>query len=308
MSSMNVGDLHNTALALYQTSTGIFWSALPVAFLLSFLGIYTSGQISGEKFGSLFRRLIIAILLLVAFPEISRAFHDLEASLIDAFGGDTDLIKVFAHVGERSKEIREAGALNWLKVGQIGLSIISVLSFLILAVVRHFLDVLHLMTWNLLHILGPLALLGCLFESWSHVPRGIFTGMLELSLWKPTWVILGRLLLAAGFGETPADPSQWFDTAVLNFSVAALMACTPILVHGFLSGSIASLGGATIQTAISAAGGFLAQAPTRLMTKGATIATSGVKRASTHFVRHLSASRNKAPKPGSPPRLPQPKK
>ena len=60
-------------------------------------------------------------------------------------------------------------------------------------------------------------------------------GMLELSLWKPTWVILGRLLLAAGFGETPADPSEWFDTAVLNFSVAALMACTPILVHGFLT-------------------------------------------------------------------------
>jgi hypothetical protein len=277
MNLSQLDDLHGTALGLFQVSAGIFWHALPVAFLLAIMGIYAGGQISGDRFVSLFRRVLIAIALLVAFPQISQAFTDLESGLIDSFGGEESLTQVFAQVSQRAHDLKSAGALDWLRVGQIGLTLISTISFLILAIVRHFLDVLHIMTWNLLHIFGPLALLGCLFESWSHIPKGIFTGMLELSLWKPTWVILGRLLLAGGFGETPTDPSQWFDTAVMNFSVAALMATTPILVHGFLSGTIASIGGATIGSALSGAGGFLANAPLKLASKGASLATSAVK-------------------------------
>ena len=251
-------------------SQGIFWDMLPVAFLFAILLIYAKGEISGQKLESLFRRLLVAIALLVAFPEISSYATGLETYLVNAFGGETALTTVFAHVGDRARDIRDAGAGDWLKFGQIALTIISTLSFLILAVVRHFLDVLHLTTWNLLNILGPISLVGCLFDSWQQVPKGIFVGMLELSLWKPVWVVLAQLLVAIGFGETPTDPSQWFDTAVMNFAVAGLMASTPMIVHGLLSGTLASVGSGVLQTAISGAGATLVGLPVRAIRGGAS--------------------------------------
>ena len=78
-----------------------------------------------------------------------------------------------------------------------------------------------------------------------------------------------------GFGETPADPSQWFDTAVMNFAVAGLMASTPMIVHGILSGTLASVGAGVLQTALSGTGAMLAGMPMRALTKGENTATRG---------------------------------
>lgn len=276
---------------MYQKSVGLFWIMLPVALLLSLLLMYMSGEVTGGKLESLFRRLIIAIILLVAFPEISHAIRGIETSLVTAFGGEDALADIFTRLGERAGEMKQEGNLSWLKVGQIGLNIITTLSFLILALVRHFLDTLHLTLWNLLQVLAPLSLRGCLFQSWVQVPKGIFMGLFEIALWKPLWVILARLLIATGFGSAPKDVSEWFDTAVLNFTVAGLMVSTPMLVHAFLGGSLASMGGSVIQTMASGAGALLTAQPMRVIQNG----VSGIKntvsggargafsRASNHF-------------------------
>ena len=274
--SDHLAALSATTTLLFQKSSGMFWTILPIALLLALLTIYVSGEMSGGKLEALFRRLFIAIAVLVAFPEISKAIQGVEVYLIDAFGGESSLSQVFSKLGTRASELKTEGALNWLKVGQIGLNIITTLSFLILALVRHFLDMLHLTLWNLLHVLGPLSLLGCLFAGWTQVPRGVFVGLLELSLWKPVWVVLSRLLIAIGFGEQPQDVSHWFDTAVLNFTVAGLMAYTPILVHNFLSGALGSMGGSILQTMASGAGAVLAAQPMRVIQGGAHWASQTV--------------------------------
>jgi hypothetical protein len=134
-----------------------------------------------------------------------------------------------------------------------------------LSAIQHFLAVLQIVIWNLLHILAPVALLACLFPSLSAIPRGIFIGLLEVALWKPMWVILARILLAVGFGEAPATPDQWLDTIIMNFAVAGLVASTPMLVHGFLSGGLSAVGGSTLQTMASGMGTFMLQYPMSYM-------------------------------------------
>jgi hypothetical protein len=265
MNTPQLDNLQSTALALFNVSKGIFWEFLPIVFLLAILTIYISGEMSGQSFEKLFKRLVIAILLLVAFPKISDAIVGVENYLVKSFGGDETLSMVFSRIADHAKEVKIAGTSSWYKFGQFGLTLIATLSFLILSVVHHFLDVLHLTTWNLLHILGPLALLGSLFPSFSQIPKGIFMGLFELSLWRPVWVIMCRILIAIGFGDSPPDPSQWFDTAVMNFAVAGLIASTPSIVRGLLSGSLASIGGGTLQTMIGGAGAFLSQMPGRAL-------------------------------------------
>jgi hypothetical protein len=289
-------DLNGTVSSLYQASVSIFWSALGPALLLSMLSIYASGEISGSKIEGLFRRILVAILLLVGFHQISSLFLDLESYLIQAFGGDDSLVQMFSKIGDSAAQTKDAASGGWLKIGQMGLSLISTLSFLVLSIVKRFLDVLHVSIWNLIHILGPLALLGCLSPNFTAIPKGIFMGMFELCLWKPFWLILAKILLAIGFYQTPTDPSQWFDTAVMNFAVAGLMATTPALVHGFLSGAIASVGGSAAQTMLSGAGASMARLPMVTMQAAARNTKETASRGIGTMVRSIrNVNKNKSP-------------
>lgn len=279
MNPTNLEALSATTTALFQKSAYLYWLMLPACLLLALLTLYLGGEMTGGKLESLFRRLFVSIALLVAFPQISHAISGLESGLIDAFGGEQSLSDVFAKLGQHASDIKQDGSLNWLNFGQIGLNIITTLSFLILALIRHFLDTLHLTLWNLLQVLAPLSLLGCIFQTFAQVPKGILMGLFELALWKPLWIIMARLLIAVGFGSTPHDVSEWFDTAVLNFTVAGLMASTPMLVHSYLGGSLGAMGGAVIQTMAAGAGAALSAQPMRMVQAGAgwaknTVATT----------------------------------
>lgn len=265
-----------TASSLFNTSREIFWSALPVVLLLALTTMFVSGQISGSRLTSIFKRLLIAIMLLVALPQISSFFTNLDRSLVSAFGGEQSIQSVFTKSADHVKEVKNAGISTWIKIGQMSLSIITTLSFIVLAFVQKFLMVLRSVVWNLLHIVAPLALLGCLFPTFEQIPKGIFIGLFEIALWRPLWAILCRLLLAIGFGETPTDLSQWLDLAIMNFAVAALMVCTPALVHGFLSGTLASIGGGAVQSMIGGAGVLLAGAPALAAKKGFGVAKNRV--------------------------------
>jgi hypothetical protein len=284
MSSTQMDQLAQVAQSLFETSRGIFWSGLPVALLLAFLMMYLSGQISGAKVESILRRLLVAVALMVAFPEISALMTQLDHSLVAAFGGEASLQQIFSTAADHAKDVREAGVSFWIKVGQMGLSVITTVSFVILAFIQKFLMVLRAVIWNLLHILGPIAFLGCLFPSFEQIPKGIFIGLLEIALWRPLWIILCRLLLAIGFGEVSTDVSQWLDLAIMNFAVATLMASTPALVHGFLSGTLAGVGGSTVQSMAGGAGALLAGAPGLVAKKGLDI---GKKRIAAPIARNL---------------------
>lgn len=290
-------NLQATALSLFSISTNIFWQALPVAFLFAMLTIFVRSEISGSSFEKLFRRVILAILLLVAFPQISKAFLGLESTLIDAFGGQTDLNKMFTQISDSAKHVRENSAINWFKVGELGMNIITTLSFLVLSIVKRFLDVLQICLWNLLHVLGPLALLGCLFPTFHSIPKGIFLGLFELTLWKPLWVILARILIAIGFGESPTGVSDWFNVAIMNFAVAGLMITTPMLVHGFLNGALAAVGGSAIQTMISGAAPAMMQVPMKSIQYATRSAKNVTMKGASWMTSKLTGSKLPEQKP-----------
>ena len=290
MNGMDTTNLSQTAMQLFSVSRSLFWLALPAALILAFLMMYLSGQISGAKVESILRRLLVAVALLVAFPEISALLTNLDHSLVDAFGGDQSLVTVFSKVADQVKAMKDTGALSWIKVGQMGLSLIATASYIILAFVQKFLLLLRLLLWNLLHVLGPLALLGCLFPTFETIPRGIFVGLFEIALWRPLWVILSQLLLGIGFGTPPTGVSDWLDLAIMNFAVAALMVSTPSLVHAFLSGALASVGGTAVQSMVGGAGAFLAGAPGLVAKRGLQMVNNRVVKPATNFAIKKPAS------------------
>ena len=297
MNGIDTTSISQTAMQLFSVSKGIFWVLLPGALILALLMMFLSGQISGAKLESIFRRLLVAIALIVAFPEISALMTKLDHGLVDAFGGDQSLTTLFSKVADQVKAIKDTGVMSWIKVGQMGLSLITTISYILLAFVQKFLLLLRLLLWNLLHVLGPIALLGCLFPSFEMVPRGIFIGLLEISLWRPMWVILCQLLLAIGFGTSPTGISDWLDLAIMNFAVAALMVSTPALVHGFLSGALASIGGSAVQSMIGGTGALLAGAPAHMAKKGLSIVNNHVGKPAANLTFKKPFAKNNQTKP-----------
>ncbi len=271
-----MGTLTDVTRELFQKSENLFWLGLPAATLFAMLLIYISGEITGGRIETVLKRIVIAILLLQAFPEISKFFSSMEANLVQYFGGEESLQTIFERVKAHIDNVSDTGAGFWLKFGQYALTLISTLSFLLLAVVKKFLDVIHLTLWNLIHILGPIALLGCLFPSFQAVPKGIFLGLFELALWKPIWVLIGRILLTIGFGEAPTSPETWLDTAIMNFAVAGLMVLTPNIVHAFITGALGSVGGSIMQTMTSGLAALALTAPLRGMKAAGGAAKSGI--------------------------------
>lgn len=257
--------ISGVAHELFQKSETLFWLGLTPAMLFALLLLYLSGDITGGSLQTLMKRIVIAILLLTAFPEISRFFSGLEDSLVHYFGGEESIQTIYDRIKAHIDSVSMSGAGFWLKFSQYALTILSTLSFLLLAVVKKFLDVIHLTLWNLIHILGPIALLGCLFPSFQSVTKGIFLGLFELALWKPIWILMGRLLLAIGFGEAPTTPENWLDTAIMNFAVAGLMIMTPNIVHAFVTGSLGAIGGGVMQTMTSGLAALALTAPLRGM-------------------------------------------
>src|ERR1700679_288548 len=96
-------NLHSTAMSLFQTSQGLFWDFLPPLFILAMASIYISGEISGASFEKLFKRIILAIILLLALPKISTFIIGIENHLVTAFGGEESLHSIFAKVADRAR-------------------------------------------------------------------------------------------------------------------------------------------------------------------------------------------------------------
>lgn len=98
----------------------------------------------------------------------------------------------------------------------------------------------------------------------------------------------------------------------MNFAVAGLMASTPMIVHGLLSGTLGSVGSGVLQTAISGAGATLVGLPGRAIRGGASaIGRYGGKMVGAHvnLIRNqesadMTARSQKKSGPGNKPNQP----
>ncbi|MBI2026388.1 MAG: type IV secretion system protein [Deltaproteobacteria bacterium] len=221
----------------------VYGKLLLPAFLLALVFIYFRTTWGSPDFFDAIKRLVIAALLIVAFPEIVKVIISISGFISETISPDSaDFFKEFFSKGvESSKESLNKGSL--LNFPNLIIGGLSFLCWCVSYVASYFIIAMRQFMWAVLCALAPLLILCHIFPSTSNITKGLFKSLIELSCWEIYWRILEQILHTLGYVEL-TGVGDWFITMVLNLIVAFSMIQTPAVVRSILGGSLTSISGA----------------------------------------------------------------
>ncbi len=265
---------------LHQQFVTIYYLMLPVFFALSIAMAWFRSPQGSIEFLDILKRAVIATLLLVAFPDISRAIiyvADGITEKIDALNS----IDVMVRMAQEKSEAYSASTTSLLlQFNDLIIAVLSFLSFLVLYIARYITIAMYHFFWIFFMITAPLLLLFNLFASTSQITINLFKGMMEVASWKIVWAILGAMLTALSFGDAYKAEGNYLTLIVMNFVIAIAMLATPMMVKSLVGSGLQSMSSTLGATAVAA----MVAAPAR----AAMVATKSRKalNATSSFARN----------------------
>ncbi len=265
---------------LHQQFVTIYYLMLPVFFALSIAMAWFRSPQGSIEFLDILKRAVIATLLLVAFPDISRAIiyvADGITEKIDALNS----IDVMVRMAQEKSEAYSASTTSLLlQFNDLIIAVLSFLSFLVLYIARYITVAMYHFFWIFFMITAPLLLLFNLFASTSQITINLFKGMMEVASWKIVWAILGAMLTALSFGDAYKAEGNYLTLIVMNFVIAIAMLATPMMVKSLVGSGLQSMSSTLGATAVAA----MVAAPAR----AAMVATKSRKalNATSSFARN----------------------
>jgi len=265
---------------LHQQFVTIYYLMLPVFFALSIAMAWFRSPQGSIEFLDILKRAVIATLLLVAFPDISRAIiyvADGVTEKIDALNS----IDVMVRMAQEKSEAYSASTTSLLlQFNDLIIAVLSFLSFLVLYIARYITIAMYHFFWIFFMVTAPLLLLFNLFASTSQITINLFKGMMEVASWKIVWAILGAMLTALSFGDAYKAEGNYLTLIVMNFVIAIAMLATPMMVKSLVGSGLQSMSSTLGATAVAA----MVAAPAR----AAMVATKSRKalNATSSFARN----------------------
>lgn len=237
---------------LHQQFVSIYYLMLPVFFALSIAMAWFRSPQGSIEFLDILKRAVIATLLLVAFPDISRAIiyvADGITEKIDALNS----IDVMVRMAQEKSEAYSASTTSLLlQFNDLIIAVLSFLSFLVLYIARYITIAMYHFFWIFFMVTAPLLLLFNLFASTSRITINLFKGMMEVASWKIVWAILGAMLTALSFGDAYKAEGNYLTLIVMNFVIAIAMLATPMMVKSLLGSGLQSMSSTLGATAVAA--------------------------------------------------------
>jgi len=223
---------------LHQEAVLMFYLLLPVFFMLALaLQWFRDGRGSLDFF-TLLKRAFVAVLLLVAFPEICEAILAVTegiASRIDHVN-NLDRFMTIAEMKVENYSVSPSSLL--LGFNDLFLASLTFLSFLVMYVARYLTLAMFHFFWLFFIATAPLLLLFNVFEGTSRITGNLFRGMIEVASWKIVWAILGVMLASLSFGDMYKVEGSYVTVIVMNFVISIAMIATPILVRSIVSSGV----------------------------------------------------------------------
>lgn len=237
---------------LHQQFVTIYYLMLPVFFALSIAMAWFRSPQGSIEFLDILKRAVIATLLLVAFPDISRAIiyvADGITEKIDALNS----IDVMVRMAQEKSEAYSASTTSLLlQFNDLIIAVLSFLSFLVLYIARYITIAMYHFFWIFFMVTAPLLLLFNLFASTSQITVNLFKGMMEVASWKIVWAILGAMLTALSFGDAYKAEGNYLTLIVMNFVIAIAMLATPMMVKSLVGSGLQSMSSTLGATAVAA--------------------------------------------------------
>lgn len=241
---------------LHQEFVRMYYLFLPVFFALAVVVAWVKSPTGSPEFVDIIKRAIIATVLLVAFPDISKAI----LAVADGVSEKIDKLNSLDHVIRMAQEKSEGYSMSVssiiLQFNDLLIATLAFLSYLILYIARYITVAMYHFFWTFFMVSAPLLLLFNLFQGTEQITKNLFKGMIEVACWKIVWSILGAMLLALSFGDAYKAEGNYLTLIVMNFVIAVAMLMTPMMVKSIVGSGVQSMSsalGAAAVTAMAAA-------------------------------------------------------
>ena len=176
------------------------------------------------------KRVVLSIIMLWSFDETVNLVGALTDGIAERIGGTENLKALFAEI-KRSHGENSPGLFQYRQMLMYYLSAICY----IVALVGYFVtDVSIHFVYTVLYVLSPLMILAYVPEGTAHITANLYRGILQVSLWKVLWCLMGNLLFRLADVSDMGDTDNMIMRPVLNIIIAISMFRIPFFASSLL--------------------------------------------------------------------------
>ncbi len=254
---------------LHQEFVRMYYLFLPVFFALAVVVAWVKSPTGSPEFVDIIKRTVVATVLLVAFPDISKAILFVADGVAEKIDNMNSLDHVIRMAQEKSEGYSMSVSSIILQFNDLIIATLSFLSYIILYIARYITIAMYHFFWVFFSVSAPLLLLFNLFEGTQQITKNLFKGMIEVACWKIVWAILGAMLLALSFGDAYRAEGNYLTLIVMNFVIAVAMLMTPMMVKSIVGSGLQSMSSALGAAAVTAMAAAPAKAAASIRTSRA---------------------------------------
>jgi len=240
----------------------IYYLMLPVFFALALVMAWFRSSGNAPDFMDVLKRTVISMILLVAFPDISRAIAFVAEGITNKIDAVNSLDTFMRMVQEKSQNYSYSPTSLLLQFNDLLIATLSFLSYIVVYIARYLTIAMYHFFWVFFTISSPLMLLFNLFQGTSQITVNLFKGMIEVASWKIVWAILGAMLTALSLGDAYKTDGNYVVLIVMNFVIAVAMLMTPMIVRSIVGQGFHSMSSTLGPAAVAA----MVAAPARAAT------------------------------------------
>jgi hypothetical protein len=240
---------------LHQEFVRMYYLLLPVFFALSVAMTWFKSPQGSPEFLDVLKRAVISTILLVAFPDISKAIIFIADGITERIDQLSSLDTFIRMAQEKAQNYSVSQTTILLHFNDLIIATLSFLSYLILYVARYLTIAMYHFFWIFFMISSPLLLLFNMFANTSQITKNLFKGMIEVACWKIVWAILGAMLAALSFGNAYKAEGNYLILMVMNFVIAIAMLMTPLIVRSLVGSGMQSMSSSFGTATVAAMGG-----------------------------------------------------
>jgi hypothetical protein len=237
---------------LHQEFVRMYYLMLPVFFALSVAMTWFKSPQGSPEFLDVLKRAVISTILLVAFPDISKAIIFIADGITERIDQLNSLDVIMRMAQEKMQNYSFSTTSVLLQFNDLLISTLSFLSYFVLYIARYLTIAMYHFFWIFFMISAPLLLLFNMFASTSQITKNLFKGMIEVACWKIVWAILGAMLAALSFGDAYRAEGSYLTLIVMNFVIAIAMLMTPMMVRSLVGNGLQSMSSNIGATAVAA--------------------------------------------------------
>jgi hypothetical protein len=245
----DMGWLAEQAKSIHALFNGLFFTLITVLLLLGVFMEYFKWPL-GEmpNFAQLVGRSIVAVILLIAFPEILNVLSEITDAFAKELGDLNQFNLVCAKMGEKLHDL----SWSWVSVKDMALLVISFLTFFVLYFSVFVADAFFVYSWTILYVFSPILIALFVLPQTAMATKALFRSLIEVSAWKLVWSVTATLLWSSALSKINENQTGVnFLTAIcFNLILAGSILVTPFVVHALAGegmGSMArSLGGIAV--------------------------------------------------------------